>query len=84
MANKDAAALAIVLQTMALQNEKTASLFAMNLAVADQDPPDPVYLPLDLPCLPLTTMAHVDAFETLLLNDGYFKQVVSFFFYLES
>lgn len=63
---------------MIKQNEKTVSMNASNLAVAEQSLPDSVYLPLDLPCLPLSTMAHVDAFEKLLSNEMYFKQVVLF------
>lgn len=79
MANKDAIALANVLQNMVKQNEKSTPLNVMNLAMADEGPSDPVYLPLDLPCLPLSTMAHVDAFENLLSNEVYFRQVVSSF-----
>lgn len=81
VAAKDAAALANVLQNMAAKNQMMQQFCQMpmnpvNLSLAGLGPVEPVDLPLGLPCLPLTTMAHVDAFENLLLNEAYFKQVV--------
>ncbi|XP_052122646.1 uncharacterized protein LOC127749254 [Frankliniella occidentalis] len=57
---------------------RSVPLDPMELSLTDLGLINPDELPLDLPCLPLKSMAHVDAFENLLLNIAYFKQIVLF------
>lgn len=84
-AAEDVSSLASTLQNMARKTQlmqhfrQNMPMNPMNLSLVDIDPAEAVEIPTDLPCLPLTTMEHLDAFENLLFNDVHFKQVVRFF-----
>ncbi|KAJ1529459.1 hypothetical protein ONE63_006236 [Megalurothrips usitatus] len=73
---KDATALPNVFPSIATKNEVCQKMTPMSMNMTDLGPVEPTEVPLDLPCLPLATLAQAEEFDVLLLDDTYFKQVV--------